>query len=405
MTLPRPSKLLSYIVQLNVILLPSFTVMISQESRAGTFIGNGGSTQDLDLDAALAVINRGSKIISKDSETLCRCPEQWEETDLCLVVSQLSTAERKACREILSKHANEIEKLSARATPIKFEWSDSPLTAKESASSRRKVDAVSQVSKNKIIINRNRFFNMKLMQRVSLIAHELFHFIKINEKLTDDEAAAPPFKNGRAMLDTLAASLTLETFEYENLNKIAQLELVSRSKKAHWLYLDLGRVHHQEKPSKNLLRSKSSSQFSLSYGWRRDQVGFNLGIDNISYDSRYAREIDITESLRLAGVGLDFRFNPLSAYLSSWNESHIIMGVFGHFGSAEYRAKSEGVSINDSASASAVKSSLKALIPLNNGLWISASAEVRLIQYEYRKLKIKTKETQRTYTMGGAYGF
>jgi hypothetical protein len=218
----RPNNTLKFLGRLIGFI---FLIAAPPTLQAATFIGNGGSAQDIDLDAALAIINDGSRNVSTDSKTLCTCSEGWVDNDLCRVLSQLSDEERKACRDLLVKHAPELGELSKRDSKLRFEWADSPMSVRILNNSTRKVDAVSQVEKETIIVNRQRFFEMPLMFRTALITHELFHFVKINGEHTDDEKPAPPFKSGRSMLDTLGAALTMESFERQSFDERSRISV------------------------------------------------------------------------------------------------------------------------------------------------------------------------------------
>lgn len=398
----RPNNTLKFLGRLIGLI---FLIAAPTTLRAGTFIGNGGSAQDLDLDAALSSINHASRNLSAESETLCTCSDGWVDNDLCRVLGQLSDDERKACKALLVKHAGELAELSKRDSKLRFEWADSPMSVRMLNNSTRKVDAVSQVEKETIIINRRRFFEMPLMFRTALMTHELLHFIKINEQYTDDEKPAPPFKSGRSMLDALGAALTMEGFERGSFSEIQELESVSRSKRRHWLYLDYLAVNHPNKQSTRLLKTPNSRGTSFSYAWRPNELGFHIGLTNDTYEGSYRSKITVKEDISLLGVGVNYRINPVRYYLSKWNETHLTVGLTALTGDAEYEASSAGVAKKDTAKVLGGTGGIKALVALQNGFWLSIGGELRHIRYEYKKLNIKTIENQSVFTLGGAYGF
>lgn len=383
---------------LALILVPTFAL-------GGTFIGNGGSAQDLDLDAALAVINEGSAKIVGDSKTLCTCSDGWVDNDLCRVLKQLSDDERKACRSLIVKHASDLRELSRRKTSLSFEWADSPMSVKTSDNRTRKVDAVSQLSKRKIIINRKRFSDMPLMFRAALVTHELFHFIKINGNYVDDDDAAPPFKNGRAMLDALGAAVTMESFEREAFEELRELEDVSRSKRRHWLYYDLTQLQHSKEGSKKLLKNSSSKGSTWSYAFRPTAIGFHVLGQKITHSSQFGGRIAVRETLNILGAGANYRLNPISHYLSKWNETHLSLGLTALGGSAKYDASSTGIAIKDTAAVQGLNGSIKALMGIDKGFWITAGMEINHVRYDYKSIKVKVIDNQRIFSIGGAYGF
>jgi hypothetical protein len=398
----RPNNTLKFLGRLIGFI---FLIAAPPTLQAATFIGNGGSAQDIDLDAALAIINDGSRNVSTDSKTLCTCSEGWVDNDLCRVLSQLSDEERKACRDLLVKHAPELGELSKRDSKLRFEWADSPMSVRILNNSTRKVDAVSQVEKETIIVNRQRFFEMPLMFRTALITHELFHFVKINGEHTDDEKPAPPFKSGRSMLDTLGAALTMESFERQSFDEIRDLESVSRSKRRNWVYVDFQGTNHPSTPSKRLLKKSNSGGSSFTYAWRPNELGFHIGLTSDTYEGSYRSKITVKEDISLLGLGINYRINPVRYYLSKWNETHLTVGLTALTGDSEYEASSAGVAKKDQAKVLGGSGGIRALMALNNGFWLSIGAELRHIRYEYKKLNIKTIENQSVFTLGGAYGF
>jgi hypothetical protein len=396
-----------------IFILTMATVTPDPRALAGTFIGNGGSAQDLDLDVTLSIINKGANRIDANSETLCTCSDRWVNNPLCKVLDQLSEEERRSCKEILVKHSKDLMELSRRNTDVKFAWTDTPMSVRSKSLGQRMVDAVTNSSDRKITINRQRFFEMRIMFRVALISHELLHMTKINGKNPDDEGAATPFKNGRSMLDALGAALAIESFENKVIadDELVDLETISRSKRMNWLYLDLIGVSHPSRTSKRLLRESRSGGYSLSYAWRPGQLGFHLITENTGYagsaktSSGVKHNINVREDVHLTGMGVNYRINPVSFYMSGWNETHLVLGLSALAGSADYVASSTGNEKRDSGSATAIKGSFKALMALRNGFWVGAGVDFRHVSYQYKALKINSTENQTILTLGGAYGF
>lgn len=378
---------------------------LSDTLLAGTFIGNGGSAQDLDLDAALATLNKNASLIDRDSKDLCVCPSKMVNNDLCQILSRLSTTEKKTCREFLIRHASKLSDLSSRDSGITFEWADFPMSVKSEDGPERKVDAVTQPEKRRIIINRKRFSEMPMTFRVALLTHELIHLIKIEGAYINDDQDAPPFKNGRALLDTIGAALAIRVTEGKDGEHIRELEKVSRVRRSHWLGLEILSVTHAAKSARNLLKRNGGYGHIFSYTWRPERLGFHLISEGLHNQNWTAEGITVNENLNLLGVGANYTINPFNFYLSSWNETHIVLGMTALQGSAKYEASSSGVTIKDSSSALALKGSAKILIPGWNGFWFTLGSELQQVRYEYKKLDIKVIENQNIFTFGGAYGF
>jgi hypothetical protein len=377
---------------------------LSDTLLAGTFIGNGGSAQDLDLDASLALINKNASRIDSKSKNLCVCPANMVNNDLCQVLSRLTTAEKAACREFLIEHASTLADLSSRDSGIKFEWADVPMSVKSKNNSERKVDAVTQTDQRRIIINRKRFSEMPATFRIALLTHELLHLVKIDGAYIDDDQEAEPFKTGRAKLDTVGAALAMRISEGKDASQIRELERVSRARRSHWLGLDSSRVSPPAKSAKSLLKSQSGDGYTFSYMWRPDRVGFHLVSEGIQNTNWTVNGITVDENVRLLGVGTNYTINPFNFYLSSWNETHVVFGLTALQGAANYKAESTGVTIKDSAKVLAIKGSAKVFIPGWNGFWLVLGSELQQVRYEYKTINIKVIENQNIFTIGGSYG-
>jgi hypothetical protein len=398
--LPRYMRLFATFILLEIAL----GLGLSDTLLAGTFIGNGGSAQDLDLDASLALINKNASRIDSKSKNLCVCPANMVNNDLCQVLSRLTTAEKTACREFLIKHASTLADLSSRDSGIKFEWADVPMSVKSKNNSERKVDAVTQTDQRRIIINRKRFSEMPTTFRIALLTHELLHLVKIDGAYIDDDQEAEPFKTGRAKLDTMGAALAMRISEGKDAEQIRELEKVSRARRSHWLGLDILNVSHPSKSAKSLLKKHTSYGYAFSYAWRPDRLGFHLASEGITNQNWNTNGITVIEDLSHLGIGVNYTFNPFNFYLSSWNETHVVFGLTALQGTAKYKAESTGVKIKDSAKTLGIKGSAKVFIPGWNGFWLVLGSELQQVRYEYKNIHIKVIENQNIFTIGGSYG-
>lgn len=399
-------KLRASKVRLSALFLAFFFMAqtLPTSSFAGTFIGNGGSAQDLDLDATLAIINKTVENINDDQASLCGCPDDISNSDLCQILDRMSAPEKKACQEILLQNASALAQLSQRNSKIKFEWVDSPMSVKSDGNRERKVDAVTQVESQRIIINRKRFLEMPLVYRVALLSHELLHLVKISGSYPDDNAEIPPFKNGRVMLDTLGAAIAVRIPDGAEMEKIRKLEKVSRSKSKHWLNFDLLSVNRPKKSTRSLLLNGSGFGYSAFYSFRPDQLGLHLVTEETTNQHSAPGGIYVEENVNLLGLGVNYRINPFKYYLSTWNEAHLAFGLTVMRGRAKYQAESSGVTIKDSAQTQALKGSVKILMPAWSGFWFTIGADIRQLRYEYKALDIKIIENQSVFAIGGAYG-
>ena len=383
-------------------------IICAKPALASTFIGNGGSTQDILLAATLAEINNIASKVDRNDEALCTCSSKWGEAEICRLLQKLTEAERKTCRETIVSQAKQLMALTARGSDIKFVWADSNLKAKTPGNSARPVDAVTQAGERRIIIDRTKFYDMPMSLRVALITHELFHLIPINARLLADEDQALPFQNAGRMFDALGASMAMEGHEQGAFSDFAKLEDISRPYKRHWITYDFHIINAPTKTTKSLLKSTSSTGYELSYTYRRDRLGFTLGLASVGHTNYFitnSNGIDVREDLNLTVVGTSYRWFPINYYLSGWNQTFVTTGVNFITGRAEYTANDRAISITGNAPVSGIEGKIELFIPIKHEFWVTFGTTLRQVRYQYRSLKIKIIENQNITSIGGAYAF
>jgi hypothetical protein len=383
-------------------------IVSAKPALASTFIGNGGSTQDILLAATLAEINDIASKVNSNDEALCACSSKWGETEICRLLQKLTEAERKACRETIVSQAKQLMALTTRGSDIKFVWVDSNLRVKTPGKSARPVDALTQAGERRIIIDRTKFYEMPMSLRVALITHELFHLIPINARLLADEDQALPFPNAGRMFDTLGAAMAMEGHEQGAFSDFAQLEDISKPYKRHWITYDFHFINTPTKTTKSLLKSTSSTGYELSYTYRRDRLGFTLGLAGVSNSNFFSTNsdgIDVKEDLSLTVVGASYRWFPVNFYLSTWNPTFVTTGVNFITGRAEYSAKDRAMSITGNAPAIGIEGKIELFIPFKHEFWMTLGTTLRQVRYQYQNLKINIIENQNITSFGGAYAF
>ena len=244
--------------------------------------------------------------------------------------------------------------------------------------------------------------------RVALITHELFHLIPINARLLADEDQASPFQNAGRMFDALGASMAMEGHEHGAFNDFAQLEDISRPYKRHWITYDYHIINAPTKTTKSLLKSTSSTGHELSYTYRRDRLGFTLGLASVGHSNDFSTNsnwIEVREDLNLTVVGASYRWFPVNYYLSGWNQTFVTTGVNVITGRAEYTVKDRAISITGNAPVSGIEGKIELFIPFKHEFWMTLGTTLRQVRYQYHNLKIKIIENQNITSIGGAYAF
>jgi hypothetical protein len=272
------------------------------------------------------------------------------------------------------------------------------------AQKARPADAVTQREKSKIIINRNRFYAMPPSYRVALVTHELFHLIKFPDGYMTDEQPAPPFTNGRTMLNALGAAIAMEANEQNVFDEFQAFKNVSKSQKKQWLTLTASSIRGNERATKELLKDNAGNSLTFGYSYRQSNYGLDMGVESVSYNGVLSN-IEVQELMSLIRLSPHYRINPITKYLSRWNEFFVTLGLDLGYGGASYSARSSKVEKKDKSQVLSLGSSVRAYIPLARDLWLTSGFEFRQLRYEYKKLHIKTIENQSAVTVGGAYGF
>lgn len=382
-----------------------WVVMLSVASPAATFIGNGGSAGDLDVAIALEQIRRTAKQIDDSTERLCECSEKRSES-LCAVLSALKKDQVQFCRNTLLKYQDELASLASRNSDIVIAWSTEDVRAAATAQSQgRLVDAVAQSKERRIVLNRDRFLNLPATQRIALLTHELFHFIKIGDRYVDDEKPMPPFQKGQHFLDVLGAAVAIEANNADVVDDFAALRQISRAHKPYVLGFNVTLIDRSYVAERELLGMGSQLGIGFSFEYKPNEWGVLSRWEYLTSSSDRIANATLYEATSLWSLGIYRHFHPFRSSLSRWMESHISVGIEGIYGRATFIARDRHVELRDDATVSGVKLGSQFYMPLAWGLWGVLGGEVRYVSYEYKNLNMPVRDFQTAYWFGGSYGF
>lgn len=174
-----------------------------QDAWAGaTFVGNGGSILDSDLNATLDHIRDAAEAISDQSD-ICSCKRNSEQ---CIVIKSLSSVEQSYCASYVRSTRKELLSLLKKDGPVQFQFSAQKILMPKQ---NRSFDAGVNPANMTIVIDEDRFIRFSSADRIQLITHELLHLIPVQGQAMTDDRALGPFKDPEGRSNPLVKAKTM----------------------------------------------------------------------------------------------------------------------------------------------------------------------------------------------------
>ena len=370
---------------------------------ASTFIGNGGNLMDGVLHSTLGAIAAANEQALKSDEELCAC---YGNSKQCALLSDLNHAQVAFCAAFIKSHAADLNKLLFKKSSVTFKWVANGLNEKGSS---RAVDAITQKSNQRILIDENRFRDMSSADRIQLITHEFGHLLSWNGKDIGDVGAMGPFtgKDGaRDFLDVLGAAYAIEAMRAE------AILLESSDWSSPFYRLRVGITIGTQSESR---RFRSSSfvdkdtdviNVSVSY-YQRPTSRFGLAL-------RYIRESGGDSSTGVAAgfnrqllyPGLEWRDLLLSGDTDHWlSPIHysVMAGLGG--GVVKHALQDDFNTYKGSKNAVGAYLELALHVPLTYGLFVNGTYSLQYLPYKISGLGIEQKSVVESILWGVSYGY
>ncbi len=396
-------------LEIKALLIPLLIFFAPQMVFASTFVGNGGTTTDVDLLITIKQIQETLQKLDEKSE--CSCPEELAQDPLCEPLLQLNDHEQEFCKEMLWNQRSHLSSLLDPQSSLQFFWAETAITI-NTEGDHKVVDAVTDAAKQQITIHRPRFLDLKQKERIFLLTHELFHLVKIGEDAITDTGSYGPFKNaggGRKLLNSLGATVAMKAVELKQLGHYSDTFNLSRSNKRRWVGLKLGSTAVSSGDRTYLLNTTGGwgALFEFRYQW--SWIGSYVAARSITFSKKLEESLEVKETIPGVELGASFCYSPFKDPLTFWGQSHLLVKVGLHLSAYTYEASDPSVSITDEDKESLHKPQLALgfdyYFPLNFGMWLTLGSELFSANYEYRSLNLSYNKNLWTTHLGVHYGF
>lgn len=377
----------------------------SASLMAGTYVGNGGNSTDVELRLSISEINATAKAYDVDDSYLCECPPHYQNNALCRSLNSLSATQREFCSKTLLRKRGQLIKLTNAGSEVKFQWSDEHIKVSEEEGTLRVVDAATQAEKMLIIVDKNRFLDLGSSARIALLAHEIFHLITFEEQTIGDHIQIGPFQKSGEFFDTLGASMAVLANDEGVVSDYSSIEKVSRAYKNFFISLNLYEINHKEKQSKELALQNNSSGTEIKFEYKFYSLGMSASLGGDDREKQSNVGFKVKEDHNYLALGLAYHFTPFSSYMTRWSQTLVSLSGEALLGTAEFTLSDDYTTLRDTAKSKGGILGAQIAIPLIHGFWITNAFKLRLVNYRYPVIRKRIYEYQTLFQLGVSYGF
>lgn len=384
----------------------ALTLFSARPARASSFVGNGGSPGDVELEVARKQIQGTLDDFKtwEPDENPCVCGPNFARTTMCEYLKDLTDAQIKTCSSFIREKGDELKALYQR-DEIAVGWTHEKITVIEGGR-RRAVDAVADPKEGRLTLDQRRFLEMTAADRVFLLTHEGLHFMKWKGKSLVDEGPFESFpgeEGGRRFINSVAAAVAVGAYESRQIAGYANALSRSKSYKTRWLDLSSGGMN----PGDSTSNFAVDRLTGLTFGFRYTFGDFGVGVEHStrSGDKSHLSTIKGDERRTMSAVGAFYRHFPSKNPLSFWGPSHLSVGVKYALLSGRYTLKDDFITLEDSASVSGLGIDCHYYIPFQSGLWGFVSVGYLQTGLDYSKVKLNYEGNPTTTALGVSYGF
>ncbi len=444
-------KINTYKMALPFLALLCFTVL-AQPASANTFVGNGGTSGDVELKITLEQIEQTFTKIARTQKVenleLCECPPMWTQNSICRPLNQLQESQRKFCQKGLVSVTPQVLDI-LKNNKAYFKWTHSPINVishedhaahqptssvnatagdpsnitedhstgvtaggssptSSTSHSTMAADAVTNPKDHTITINKDNFLKASQAQRVFLLTHELMHLITFEDGRLTDQGTVGPFTSAqgqREFINAMASSIATEAHSLMLYHNYQRALHRSQSHVKNWV--DLGFVGlFSVNPSSNTYDQDYYGSFKLNYRryWNLNW-GFNAGLRGERATEDVMSNTTIEEQLQVYHLGVSYRFFNNADPLTSWGQSFINIDLNFEYTLADLTAKDSFTSAKDDDSGMGLGLYAQYYYPLSNSFWIHLGVGVNQTFYKYNVFNLEKNDTKVSGTLGVSYGF
>ena len=385
-------------------------LLIYSSARASTFIGNGGSGADLEMQVALNQIRGIFEAITRIDKTsnvsICRCRSRFENQPSCELIKKLKTEEVTYCHQTLREQAPKVLEWLSGPKSLKINWTSSEIMVSQKRGERLS-DAVTNTTDSSITVNQKRFQSLNPPEKIFLLVHELFHLTQFNNKPMEDEGAVGPFKGsdgGRDLINALSAGAVMEGLDTGSIKKYQSYLRRSNNERKMWIDLAV----------EGMSRNGSNSTYAFN-----SPVGGSLGaryyfLDNIGIVAKYwmaqqemgiRSTIKAKENMSSIFLGVSYKLAPFSNPLSYFGQSHFVFNLGYELFKANYELSDPFQEYKNEVTPSGAKLDVRYYLPIRWGFWGFLGGGVSTVKYSYTDIPLNYDQAPVYLFTGVSYGF
>ncbi len=389
-----------------VYMLSFLTLILSNITQGSTFVGNGGSWLDAELRETIHKV--------KEVLLLIQEKEDIEECDrsICDILEGLSNDEHRFATKFFMKRRMSIIR-AINSKKLEFKWTSSEIRIKGSSS--RTFSAIADGTT--ITINENVFARLNLMQRMSLIIHEINHLIRFDGKVINDNRPIGPFEGsqgGRKLLDLQGVMLIAGGTRYGYFRQ-KDHNLSNPNEKLN-VQQSIGSTKISNSEGKRLFFNKLKlSSTSVEYfPWENNSVGFHL-----TYKSYKGKSNQLVYSVFESGslsVGVSSRYRLSSLIMNkssierNLDSSYLDRIYFkGHLnigkGTAVHLVGDGYSQIEGRDSFFCIGGDINLYLPIVYGFWFNLGYGLQWQEFTIQETNFTSKSVYNETNVGVSYGF
>ncbi|WP_413288648.1 hypothetical protein [Bdellovibrio sp. HCB337] len=392
----------------------TLTVLLTQQTLASTFVGNGGNAGDIELQMTLGQVQESLYFINRDKDVegrkLCVCTETFEGRPICDMLKQLNEEQVRFCAQYVEERASEIERILNTKDQVSFSWTHQNIEVQETHSLRG-ADAVTNPKEMSMTLNQKRFLEMDSDERLFLIGHELFHLTSYQGVTLSDERSIGPFKGadgGRKFINAMAATIVMNAHEYSVFTKYRTAEKRSKSYKQNWLSLSFASITRPNDTTTPYdVENTSGAQLGFRYQFTHE-LGVLAQYSHFAGDKALMSTIEARETQDILSVGGAYRWLPFSNPLTFAGQSHFVFSGTVDVMKAKYEINDPNIGTTADAASIGYTLSCNYFIPFKSGMWAYAGFGYSSMPYSFNidnQVTLEYKKAGTTFALGASYGF
>lgn len=390
---------LSLIIIINIL-------VVSKNVRANSFVGNGGSTADVEILVTKKQIYESLKKVSETEEFVdyCECIPIYNNRNMCAPLEKLDSEQKRYCTQQLKNISSKIVKLIDDPSLV-INWTNQTINIKNDHN-EIVADAIANNKNKTITLNKRNFISLSQSQRVFLLTHELIHMVPIEGKFLSDFGAVGPFKNqqgSRDLINSMASETVMQVQRYSLFQKYQPV--LSRGQSSYMNWLDLTLIYQGGlENNSNVYSADSHTGFELSYRRFIKKWGFNLGFKSILSSEKLLTNVEVENRLSTLSLGLSYRFFMNDDPLTAFGQSFLVVDANVDFVVSKYEISDAFVSTENKDDAVGYSLNANYYYPLNP-FWIKFGLGVNQANYSHESLNLDRNAINITGHLGVSYGF